>query len=72
MVVPLFVSIYSLNQEYAVSRWRQTRTVPETSPAIANSYEVTLKKKSVSARGQLYNLKLSKFVFSENRVSAEG
>lgn len=72
MVVPLFVSIYSLNQEYAVSRWRQTQTVPETSPAIANSYEVTLKKKSVSARGQLYNLKLSKFVFSENRVSAEG
>lgn len=72
MVVPLFVSISSLNQEYAVSRWRQTQTVPETSPAIANSHEVTLKKKSVSARGQLYNLKLSKFVFSENRVSAEG
>ena len=72
MVVPLFVSISSLNQEYAESRWRQTQTVPETSPAIANSQEVTLKKKSVSARGQLYNLKLSKFVFSENRVSAEG
>lgn len=72
MVVPLFVSVYSLNREYTVSRWRQTQTVPETSPAIANSHEVTLKKTSVSARGQLYNLKLSKFVFSENRVSAEG
>lgn len=72
MVVPLFISIYSLNQEHTISCWRQTQTIPETSPVIANSHEATLKKKSMSARGQLYNLKLSKFVFSEKRMSAEG
>jgi hypothetical protein len=50
-VKSLFISVYCLNQEYTVPCWLEIQSTLEMSPAIPKYHEVTLKKRSMSARG---------------------
>lgn len=51
MVISLFILVYWLNQEYTGPHWFEIQSILEMNSAIAKYHEVTLKKRSMSARG---------------------